>query len=589
MAAQPNSPSSAAQDGGRELIDAEIVVLEDELGGPVRGVDSGVEFGVESGAAAARARPAPRRATQAARRSPAAAATEQPPVTWREIIGLIALVVLSDAAIYHSHGFAGPAAFFALAPLLLTFAAPRPRRPPRLWLLSAMIAVLAARLVWCGTALQVAVGVPLLAAFAMTLAGQRPYILELLAYIWQALPAGVNGLLLHARGGGRLGRPVLRLHWLGVILPAAALVIFSVLFTLANPDLLSAFGENLEYVLTRLHDWLAGFMPTPLEVGFWLAVLCIALGLLRPLLRGPLLREASAGAGATTERKPAPAPLYAAYRNTLLAVIVLFAVYLAFEFKTLWFRQFPEGFYYSGYAHEGAAWLTAALAVATLLLSLIFRGAILRDARVGNLRRLAWLWSLENFLLAVAVYHRLYIYIGFNGMTRMRVVGILGITAVVIGFSLVLYKIARGRSFLWLLRSQLTALALVVFVYAAAPVDYLVVNYNVRRILAGDPAPSVQITEHPISAEGVASLTPLLDCDDAIIRDGVAALLAARQEQLQQQVRRNEQLGWTTLQIADRLALKSLQAQGNFSPAYNDRAFREEVYRRFRDYAYQWY
>ncbi len=46
-------------------------------------------------------------------------------------------------------------------------------------------------------------------------------------------------------------------------------------------------------------------------------------------------------------------------------VILIYAVYLAFEFHTLWFRVFPKGFYYSGYAHEGAAWLTIGLVLAT--------------------------------------------------------------------------------------------------------------------------------------------------------------------------------------------------------------------------------
>src|SRR5207244_2219651 len=94
--------------------------------------------------------------------------------------------------------------------------------------------------------------------------------------------------------------------------------------------------------------------------------------------------------------------LYATFRNTLVAVIVLFAAYLGFEFKTLWFRVFPKGFYYSGYAHEGAAWLTAALALATIVLSVIFRTAVLRDAGLPRLKKLAWIWSAENLLLAVA-------------------------------------------------------------------------------------------------------------------------------------------------------------------------------------------
>ena len=181
--------------------------------------------------------------------------------------------------------------------------------------------------------------------------------------------------------------------------------------------------------------------------------------------------------------------MYAACRNTLVTVIGLFAIYLVFEFKTLWWRVFPPGFHYSGYAHQGAAWLTVALALATLILSLALRGSILLDPRLRMLRRWAWIWSLENVLLAIAVYHRLYIYIGFNGMTRMRVVGIFGISAVLIGFLLVLWKIARNRGFLWLLRRHLWTVAIAVYLYSVIPVDVFVVQYNVRRILAGDPAP----------------------------------------------------------------------------------------------------
>src|SRR5690606_38672582 len=77
-----------------------------------------------------------------------------------------------------------------------------------------------------------------------------------------------------------------------------------------------------------------------------------------------------------------PAAMYPAYANTLVAVVGLFAVYLIFEFQTLWFREFPDGFHYSGYAHEGAGWLTVALGLATLVLSVMFRADVLRDSRV---------------------------------------------------------------------------------------------------------------------------------------------------------------------------------------------------------------
>ena len=311
--------------------------------------------------------------------------------------------------------------------------------------------------------------------------------------------------------------------FLSIALPLAAFVAFSILFILANPDLLDSFGQRIERILTAFREWLIEFSPHPLEMMFWLAIGWIAIGMLRPLLSRPLFEELemSERNGKEVAVAGAPSSFYAAARNTLVTVLMLFAIYLLFEFKTLWFRTFPDGFYYAGYAHQGAAWLTVALALATVVLSLVFRGSILRDPRLVQLRRLAWLWSLENILLAIAVYHRLYIYVGFNGMTRMRIVGILGISSVLIGFLLVVWKIARNRGFLWLVRRHMWTVALAVYLYGVLPVDWIVIDYNVRRILSGDSAPSVQITEHPISSEGVLRLAPLLECDDTLVREGV--------------------------------------------------------------------
>ena len=270
-------------------------------------------------------------------------------------------------------------------------------------------------------------------------------------------------------------------------------------------------------------------------------------------------------------------------------MILLFAVYLAFEFATLWFREFEEGFYYSGYAHEGAAWLTVALALSTGILSVVFGGRILQDSRLPRLRRLAWIWSLENMLLAVAVYHRLYIYIGFNGMTRMRTVGIFGMSAVVVGFILVLWKIACNRDFIWLMRRHLWTLAVTIYLFALTPVDTLVVSYNVRRILSGDPAPSVQISVHPISSEGVLLLQPLVHCRDQTIAEGVCAMLAQRHEEAETLARRRREQGWTTFQIADHVVLTGLRAASSSWDKYADKGKRDTALESFHEYAYKWY
>jgi hypothetical protein len=424
----------------------------------------------------------------------------------------------------------------------------------------------------------------------MVLAGRRAGVLNGIAFAAQAIPAGLLGLFQYARSLSQGIKVPARWNAVAIFLPLFALLLFSTLFVLANPELLSAVSQRLEQLLTIVRERLLHYAPTPPEMIFWVAVLWAAAGLLRPVLRLPGMTERTSDIPLQeVARKYASVTPYVAYRNTLLAVIVLFAAYLVFEFATLWFREFPPGFHYSGYAHEGAAWLTVALAVATLFLSLIFHGSVLHDPRLPRLRRLAWIWSTENLLLAVAVFHRLHIYIGFNGLSPMRMVGIYGITAVVVGFLLVVYKIARTRSFAWLLHRQLAALAVMVYLFVVTPVDWLVTSYNVQQIRAGDPAPCVQLSVRPIDAEGLPSLLQLLDCKDPIIRDGVKALLAEQQASAERQAVESKSLGWTTTQLAERALLKKLRAHESEWKAYDDPKLRQATLDAFHEYAYQWY
>jgi hypothetical protein len=514
----------------------------------------------------------------------------QPPVRWREIVAVVGLILLADMTIYRGEGFAGYALWFVAAPLLLALGAPRPSRRLSSWLVGGMLVVLAAKLLWCGSGPLVAVGLALLAAQAMSLAGLTPYVLDVGAYVLQAPAAGCLGLALYRRSSGKLGYGVPRSGWLSVLLPLVAISVFGTIFVFANPDLTSSFGQNLRRIFESLQKWLVDFGPNWKEVLFWLAVGWMAVGLLRPVLRRSVLAHLARPAGDAPEpNAPMESTLYAALRNTLAAVVGLFAAYLVFEFLTLWFREFPKGFYYAGYAHEGAAWLTVALALATVVLSLVFRGRVLHDPRLPRLRRLAWIWSAQNMLLALAVYHRLFIYIDFNGMTRMRTVGLVGMTAVVVGFVLVIWKIARQRDFVWLIQRHLWTLVIAVYVLAVLPVDTLVHHYNVRRVLAGDLAPSVQISVHPINSEGVLVLHPLTQSSDPIIREGILAMLAQRAEELEAVARERQQQGWTSYQWADQALLEQLRSIREDWQAYSDRHRRSEALAKFREYAYQWY
>jgi hypothetical protein len=445
----------------------------------------------------------------------------------------------------------------------------------------------AVKAAWCGSGLLLVVGPILLFAFAMTLTGFPPFIIELLVFISLTVPAGYRGFLHYGRSFSGVGIGLPRSGWMNVILPAIVLVMFSLLFVMANPDLLSFMGERVSLLMDTLRSWVVHYSPSPSEFVFWFCAAWIALGLMRPVF--DRINVAVSESTANDERKPARTTFYPAFRNTLFAVNVLFTIYLIFEFKTLWLRVFPPGFYYSGYAHEGAAWLTVALALATVILSVVFSGDVLRDPRLPQLRYLAWLWSLQNLLLAVAVYHRLFIYVGFNGMSYMRVVGLFGMSAVVAGFLLVVWKIAYNRNFVWLFRRQLWALAITTFLFSVTPVQLFVVSYNVRRILNGDLAPSVQISVHPINSEGLLQLHPLLNASEPTIREGIRAMLAKQLDLQEQRAAEQRQLGWTAWQLSDQLLLEDLRShQGQWSD-YQDEVKRDAALKGFHKYAYQWY
>ena len=448
---------------------------------------------------------------------------EQPPVRWRELLAVVLLVVLADVALYRAYGFAGYAVFCAVAPLLLCLGSPRPRLADGFWLLGVLLAVLAARMFWSGSWLLVGCGAWLLVALAMTLSGLRPYVLETGVFASQSILAGYEGLVHYRHSSDRLGPVANRGIGLDVVLPLVALVAFGLLFIVANPDLLRAFGETIQSMLDTLRDWILGVSPTWQEVALWAAVLWVSVGLLRPVIGGALAKEPAEDA---TRRSAAaasgPAPLYAPFRNTLITVIVLFAVYLVFEFATLWGHEFPKGFYYSGYAHEGAAWLTVALAtgdrhaLAHLPRPRARRRPIAAAATLGvdlvpgepapgggGVSPPGHLYRLQRHDADADRRHSRHVMRG-GGLPAGG-----------------LEDPPATRFHLAPAASALGAGAHASFSTRSSPVDAIAQGYNVRRILSGDPAPSVQISVHPISAEGVPTLLPLLHCDDEIIRKGV--------------------------------------------------------------------
>ena len=164
--------------------------------------------------------------------------------------------------------------------------------------------------------------------------------------------------------------------------------------------------------------------------------------------------------------------------------------------------------------------------MSTVVLGVIFSGRLREHPKAKRLLVLAVPWIAQNFVVAYWVLARLHLYVGYNGLTRMRIVGIYGTVAVIAGLTLVAWKIRRGHSLFWLLRRQLAALALTLALLGITPLDLMTWHVNTRLIATMEiPKPAVQLVVQPISPEGLMLLPPLLDHGDPAIARGVAALL----------------------------------------------------------------
>ena len=508
------------------------------------------------------------------------------PMLPREFLAIVAWTVLADWLIFRTLGYGGPALFLLLAPCLFWFGKSENPTGFTTLMLVALLWLVAVRLLWAGSIGVIVSGVVLVFALAMSASGAVPLVLEGLVYAIRVMSDGATWLTGHRLPARSSESFLPRASVSSWLLPLIAALCFGGIFVLANPDLFDSLSIQLDKVFRQLGSWFEGISIW--EIPFCIAALLVGAGLLRPVM--PSFRIGAV----EPEQIPAAgdenvASLYAAFRNTLLTLIGLFAVYLVFEFMTLWKREFPDGFYYAGYAHQGAAWLTFALALATGTLSLVFSGSMLIDRRLPRLRGLAWVWSAQNLLLAAAVYNRLLIYVGYNGMTRMRTVGFFGITLVVIGFGLVVYKIAKGRGFWWLIRAQLVALVLTVILYSLFPVDYVAHRYNANRVLGGYLHPSVMIAVKPIGDEGMIPLLDLMDVDDEIIRNGVIARLAERQVQIREWSQ-GSPWHWTRFQLStDRLAALLMDHEQALRFYRRSKAERDAAIEVYREYAMKWY
>ena len=484
---------------------------------------------------------------------PAILLSRPPPVRRIEIAALIAIVALADLALYQGGGGgAGLAVLFVGVPAIVWFASEPRMRSPRLAAIAAILALIAARCLWQSSAGAIALGMAMLLAFAIALRISRSFLPELAASALGSVWGALRQLGRFGAAVARLTRPArsLRAGWAAIAIPAALVIVFGAIFAAANPVIQGWLGSAIDRVSG------AGW-PSPVRFVFWAGCAAAAAALLRPAIRSIAGLDARLGAAHVSEpgdEVPASSRLALA-RNGMIALNALFLGYNALDAVYLWGGHAPSGITHTEYAHTGTVWLTVAFVLSTIVLGALFRGPIEHHARGRLSRGLAHAWAAQNFLLAAGTFRRITIYIAYSGLTQLRIVGIFGTTLATLGLAIVVYKVARRRTMLWVMRRQLDALAVAVAVFIVAPTDELAMRYNAARIAADQYRPLLHLYEQPLRPEAVPALLALLDHPDPVVREGVAVIAAAQRDRLRAD---NARAGWLDFELSRHRALGAL-------------------------------
>jgi hypothetical protein len=262
-----------------------------------------------------------------------------------------------------------------------------------------------------------------------------------------------------------------------VLGPAVVLfLVFTAVFAAGNP-LFAEFVQSLGRRAGSVWDLVD---LTPARVFMWGVVATIALG----LFHGTQAPDSPRWWTRTLPRIPRPDFNLAALQSAaiLIALNGLFFIVNTLDGLYLWrHHTLPVGINRSELVHEGVN----ATMLAVILSAVIIAGIFQQDDRVASRRWLKWIshiWVLQNLSLIASSFLRLKFYTQDYMLTEKRVYVGFFLALVVAGFLLLLlWFVAKRRSFNWLLGTNAVATFLLFYIVQFPDVARFVADYNIAQ------------------------------------------------------------------------------------------------------------
>ena len=251
------------------------------------------------------------------------------------------------------------------------------------------------------------------------------------------------------------------------VVPVLMSCVFLLLFASANPLIekwmsaanLSKFAANLS-------------VP---RILFWLLALCLVWPFIYLRWLGKPAKTQPTAAG-VTEFLPAGTVL-----RSLILFNLLFAVQTILDAVYLWgHAALPAGINYASYAHRGAyPLIVTALLAAGFVLVAMRPGWPAEQSRA--IRSLVYLWVAQNVLLVISSILRLELYVEVYLLTTWRIAAFIWMLLVATGLVLIVARIALRRSNGWLIRLNLIAALLTLYICSLTNFAAIIADYNVTH------------------------------------------------------------------------------------------------------------
>ncbi|MEA1874103.1 MAG: DUF4153 domain-containing protein [Bacteroidota bacterium] len=274
--------------------------------------------------------------------------------------------------------------------------------------------------------------------------------------------------------------------WLKIlVIPIAIILIFVAIYRGGSPwfdDMAGNFFESIGNVLTLIFGEIDWWWIATAFMG-WLFLVFLLLGkanndIVKSEIKSKDILFRNRSNRVYRGRKTG---LKAEYRGALFLLIGLNLILLlvnSLDVINVWFGFEWEGEYLKQFVHEGTWLLIFSILISIAIILFYFRRNLNFYPKNKTLKIVAYVWLIQNIVLAVSVLIRNMHYIDYFNLAYKRIGVIFFILAVIVGVITVIIKIHNQKTAFFLLRYNALSIYLIFLTMSFFNWDVIIARYN---------------------------------------------------------------------------------------------------------------